>query len=183
MKTIWIWRCQNKQEICSLQEPETRISISVFPVVLLVFLVISCEITSGIIVAPPAPGSLPFACTVLQFMYQPPNSLQDIATQHAHGHQIQSFCKNEYFIKEILPRLGNVFFALSFSWISLSSWRTRFHQIFRISKISYFIFWICKSSGTGCSLHVHCTLYSSYLTAVLNLNLKWKKLSAVMARS
>ena len=60
------------------------------------------KITSGIIIAPHAPGSLPFACTVLQFMYQPPNSLQDIATQHAH---IQSFCKNEYFIKEILLRL------------------------------------------------------------------------------
>ena len=160
MKTIWIWRRQNKQEI-NLNK------YFCFQWPCWSFWRYPAKITSGIIVAPPAPWSLPFACTVLQFMYQPPNSLQDIATQHAH---IQSFCKNEYFIKEILLRLGNVLFALSFSWISLSSWRTRFHQIFRISKISYFIFWICKSSSTGCSLHVHCTLYSSYSTAVLNWN-------------
>ena len=48
-------------------------SEKLFPVVLLVFLIISCQIT-------PLHTFLPFACIVLQILFQPPPySLQDIA--------------------------------------------------------------------------------------------------------
>ena len=87
-------------------------------------------------------------------MYQPPNSLQDIATQHAHGHQIQSFCKNEYLIKEILLRLGNVFFACPVEEQDFM----KYLEFLRFL-ISYFEFVraVAQAAASMCTLH--CTAH------------------------